>query len=639
MDHVWIDATTGTSDTVVPGALDAPRGDAGRFHVYLVRFQVVNGGGDPVTLVPRLQVGAGEDPATFTTVPAIDPVARNPFYVATDDGRVFRARTLSIAPGALRRQGSSDARATPVAGTSHRGSNPGAAVHLPGHAFTEIEFAVRATADAAWQRTYAFRLVDARDVLPGRPALLTMSAKPAPRLSPGQRSGVQVDAAPMYRLDPGAVLRGATAAATASFQLFGPEAGFPSPHGNYELVTDTCAACHATHTAQSPLLLQQPPPQAAQCFRCHDGTGAVADIRGQYLDPAVPANDAATGSWYAHPATGASNHANDRADEFGGMLNRHAACADCHQPHNASGTLAAQTAAGWTASGALAGAAGVSVANGPAGSAPSYSLNPTSNLEYELCFKCHSGYTTLPPRDPAHPSRWALDKAVELNPANLSYHPVEAPGTNQTPKMAASLAGTSPFKLWAFETTSTIRCVNCHGDSRKATPADPPNPGDRLAPHAVENRGLLMASYRTGEIVAGDAAGALKLSSEAYDAADFALCYQCHAEAPFVDWTGDPQAASNFRFHGYHTSAIAGEGTGGQDIEFDGDGQGNALCAECHYRTHGTTGAVDGQAPNARLVNFSPNIQPFRGEIKWAGGAGGTCTLVCHGRNHNNLGY
>ena len=629
---MWVDSTLGIAEKTSPGALDAPRISADRFRVYLVRFQVVNDADEGVELAPRLEFGVGFGPTSFATVPAAGPAGNEPLYAASDDGLSFRVRAVAIAAIDLRRAQSDDPAAAPVAGISLRGVNPGEALRLPGHSFTEIEFAVRATADAAWLSTYELRLVNARAALRGPTAVIALRAKPPARLSPGQRSGIPVDPLPVYRLDVAAFRRSSTPV-TQAYALLGPLAGFASPHTAYALTSDACAACHASHTAQSALLLREPAPQATLCFSCHDGTGAVANTKAEYTDPTVPANDAATSSWYSHPATSASAaaHVNDREDEFGGRLERHAACADCHQPHNADGALSVETIAGWTASGALKGASGVSVANGVAGSAPAYTLNPASALEYQLCFKCHSGFTQLPAQDPAHPSRWALDKAVELNPANLSYHPVEAAGTNQTTAMAASLAGTSPYKLWAFQTTSTVRCSNCHGDSRQATPATPPQPGARLAPHAVKNQGLLMASYRTGE---------LKLSSEGYQAADFALCYQCHAEEPFVDTSGDAVAASNFRFHGLHTSAIAGEGTGGLDIDGDGDGQGNAICAECHFRIHGTTEAVDGQVDTARLVNFSPNVQPRLGRIEWAGGAtGGSCTLVCHGKNHTGVTY
>jgi len=214
--------------------------------------------------------------------------------------------------------------------------------------------------------------------------------------------------------------------------------------------------------------------------------------------------------------------------------------------------------------------------------------------------------------------------------------------------MAASLAvtGTSPYKLWAFKTTSTIRCVNCHGDSRQAIPSVPPPPsytppaaGARLAPHAVTYRGILMSNYRNGDVVGASDGTGLKPSNQAYRAVDFALCYQCHAEAPFVDSSGDPVAESNFSLHGKHTAGLAEGGANGNlDIDVDGAGRGNALCAECHFRIHGTTNAVDDQSATSRLVNFAPNAQPYRGVLRFDA-ATQSCTLTCHGKNHNNYSY
>jgi hypothetical protein len=373
------------------------------------------------------------------------------------------------------------------------------------------------------------------------------------------------------------------------------------------------------------------------CFTCHDGTGASTDIAAQYSDPSVPANSAATGSYYSHPATSVSNHTNDRdPTEFAGRLDRHATCADCHQPHVADGSLALETTAGWTASGALKGASGVAVANGAAGTIPTFTWTPTSEFEYQLCFKCHSGFTQLNPQV-GGPSTWALDKAVELNPANLSYHPVEAPGTNATAQMGESLGGTSPYKLWDFTTGSTLRCVNCHGDSRLATPGSPPAAAARLAPHAVPNRGMLISNLRDR---------ALKGPSEAYAADDFALCYVCHAEAPFVDSSQNPRLDTGFPYHGFHTAAIASLSWPlGGSVDDDGAGLGNALCAECHFRTHGTTYAVDGQAPASRLVNFAPNVRPYQGpepglagKLEWDA-ATSSCTLTCHGVDHRGWSY
>jgi hypothetical protein len=265
-----------------------------------------------------------------------------------------------------------------------------------------------------------------------------------------------------------------------------------------------------------------------------------------------------------------------------------------------------------------------------------YTWISSVDYEYQLCFKCHSGFTQLLPQGPL-PSTWALDKAVEFNPDNPSYHPVEAPGTNGTLRMDNNLAGTSPYKLWSFTSGSTVRCVNCHGDSRLGDPGSPPAAGDRLAPHAVQYRGMLIENLRDRS---------LKDPTEAYAAADFALCYVCHAEAPYVDGSQSPRADTGFPLHGYHsTSILSFVGPSGLTVDQDGAGGGNAICAECHFRTHSTAYPVDGQASNTRLVSFAPNVQPYQGsEVGYAGKlewnvAAQSCTLTCHGVNHRGWSY
>jgi hypothetical protein len=92
-------------------------------------------------------------------------------------------------------------------------------------------------------------------------------------------------------------------------------------------------------------------------------------------------------------------------------------------------------------------------------------------------------------------------------------------------------------------------------------------------------------------------------------------------------------------------SSIAEEGPGGTNIDAPGQGGGVAICAECHFRTHGTAQAYnDGDRNNPRLVNFAPNVQPYAdpanptvpGVITFTKTAtGGSCTLICHGKKHD----
>ena len=637
--HAWIDTVNQDGAVTDAGLVDAPLDAAQRFTVYRVRFQLVNDADTDATLQPALEFSDGS--ANWTAVPMVDPVHGKAFYVASDNGRVFNARRTTIAVADLRLAQAADPLAIAMPGQSSAGLQL-ATVTLPAHSFTEVEFAVRATVDAKWGAHYRFRLVDGSTQLPGVEAELVMGAKPALDLSPGQRKGKPVDEpVPLYRLDPSIgstdlPLATSTASGrTAAYPLARPVAALASqgsPHVISGLASDACAACHAAHDAQGQMLLRESDPQSSTCFTCHDGTGASTDVQSDWSSSSIPANDPTTSSWYSHPATSPSNHTSAQDNEFGGVLNRHSACADCHQPHLADATRPVNSVGGWSASGAIAGASGVAVVNGAAGTAPTYSLQKTSTFEYQLCFKCHSGFTQLPAQDPRHPSRWALDKGIELNPANVSYHPVEAAGKNKTTAMALSLAGTSPYKLWVFETNDTIRCVNCHGDSAAANVVPKPAADASLDDHSSPNRGILLAPYKDR---------ALKPRGP-YAAQDFALCYVCHAEAPMVDDSGDVRTDTNFSWHGYHLSSISGNGLGGLDIDVPGAGPGNALCAECHFRIHGSALAVNGQTPATGLVNFAPNVQTMRGVLKFVPATPtsmGTCTLTCHGKAHDAYGY
>lgn len=406
---------------------------------------------------------------------------------------------------------------------------------------------------------------------------------------------------------------------------------FDNPHGPYDMRADGCAGCHRAHTANSRVLLAADGPQSSLCFTCHDGTGALSNVKSAYTNPLVPANDPATASYYSHDSLAADTHTFAQTDEFAGVTNRHAQCGDCHDPHAARGTASTSVpiSSPWTPSGRIAGITGVSATNGVGGSTPTYTwLNGTTTpltAEYQLCLKCHSGYTKLLTNPSGKPSRDKLDVGVEFNPANNSFHPVEAPGRNTTPKMALSLSGTSPWKLWNFTVGSTVRCTNCHAAGTAYAGA--PNAGADLAPHTSQYRGILIQKYEDR---------VLKSSSSAYNGADFALCFLCHTDTPFNN--SGSSAATNFTLHRLHVAGISGEGGGGTDIDTPGDGQGNALCAECHFRPHSTATTPE---QNNRLVAFSPNVEPFGGQRTWtSGGVGkGSCTLTCHGMEHSRESY
>jgi hypothetical protein len=283
----------------------------------------------------------------------------------------------------------------------------------------------------------------------------------------------------------------------------------------------------------------------------------------------------------------------------------------------------------WTASQRILGTSGVQVTNG---SPRTYTfLNGTSSsmtAEYQLCLKCHSGYTKLLPDIPGQPSKNMTDVAVEFDPANSSYHPVEAAGRNTTPAMAASLAGTSQFKLWNFTTSSTVRCTSCHSSDIAAPATSGVTAGSSLAPHTSSYRGILVQKYEDR---------VLNTANANFSEANFALCFLCHADSPFISGN---RSATNFSLHEKHVADIRGQGSITGTIDTPGAGQGNAICAECHFRPHST--ATD-PAQETGLVAFAPNVLAN-------GGAGmptwtsttpgrGSCTLTCHGQRHSNESY
>lgn len=397
---------------------------------------------------------------------------------------------------------------------------------------------------------------------------------------------------------------------------------FENPHGPYGVAAEECAACHRLHSADGRELLGTPESQSTLCLSCHDGTGASSNVAAEFNDPNVPPNSAPASAFYSHPAVNDTDHVSAQIDEFAGVLNRHSACTDCHNPHSISPAFASQTNSGWTASGAISGSTGVSA---------SLSWKTPLSYEYELCLKCHSRYTQL--LSYAKESYKKMDKAAEFDPSGASYHPVEAPGRNATSQLQESLNG---GRLWRFSVGSTIRCTNCHGNYQLVgnPPSQDSPPADaRLAPHASAYRGLLIANYRDRD---------LKPRNEPYQPSDFALCYLCHSEAPFTSSEG-ARPDTNFKYHGKHVSRIGGEGGGSSSLDIDvaGAGQGNAICAECHFRVHGTALAPWPQNQNySRGVNFAPNVQPLPGQPapQWSV-TDRSCSLICHGKTHNPKRY
>ncbi|MEI8332603.1 MAG: hypothetical protein WCH74_01935, partial [Chloroflexota bacterium] len=673
--------------------------------VFRIRFRVENPDSVPLTLAPLIQyrdatapgvsVAPGlvsfsvpQTPGAWVTLPGADDAQGEAQFYAATEARDYTVEEDAIADGETRTHDTAPAGA-PAGGASRiaaeviarpfsvgvrsKGANPARTITIAPDGWTEVEFSVRATIWAEYDGTYELRLTDGGEPIdPSVAATVTIEPDPAAEVFAGQE--------PQYRLAPPVatitrpITGPAVPTAVGPSLLTGAGGSGAFAHGDASMTTDTCAACHRTHTPSGSSLGTLPLPQSTACFVCHNGTGASSNIAGQYSG-AIP-NDPTTSSYYQHPASAAnSGHTNANLEEFKGVANRHTECADCHNPHSptmATGDPSTMTPNGWTVPGALGGISGVAVTNGAAGTSPTYALvntPPSSDsdtaeypattqpitFEYQLCLKCHSGYTTLPTQDPTHPSRWALDKGVELNPTNDSYHPVEAAGRNTSTYIACSLSGTcagyvdppNAYRLWTPTATDTIRCTQCHGSGvTAATPA-----GGSLQAHTNVNRGMLTQPYRDRE---------LHLSTErSFVASEFALCFSCHAVAPFDTGSTSGRADTAFRVHSIHLGYFRGSGSAVTNIDEPGAGAGTAICSECHFRTHSTAlkyGLTDRTqtGADAGLVNFAPNVGPAPVDADHLGTlklewlrttaadqptGSGSCTLTCHGYQHRTKTY
>jgi hypothetical protein len=201
----------------------------------------------------------------------------------------------------------------------------------------------------------------------------------------------------------------------------------------------------------------------------------------------------------------------------------------------------------------------------------------TAANEYQVCYKCHSV------RNMANPvvTRDQGDNNIahEFAQTNASFHPVEGQGRSTD----------VPSLLQGLNTTSIIYCSGCHGSDNANGPQ---------GPHGSVYRPILRAQYETRDMTFE--------SPQAY-----ALCYSCHSRASIL-------ADESFRFHKLHVV------------------DSKTACATCHD-PHGVE-------QNTHLINFDtlvvqPAATGMGPGFTDLGVRRGACTLSCHGKEHDNLGY
>jgi ribosomal protein L40E len=203
-----------------------------------------------------------------------------------------------------------------------------------------------------------------------------------------------------------------------------------------------------------------------------------------------------------------------------------------------------------------------------------------AQYEYEVCYKCHSA---------RNPARAVVNRVIPYNdiswaftPTNAGFHPVQVQGRNSD----------VPSLLQPLLTTSMIYCTDCHN-------ADTPGPQSALGPHGSQFRPLLVRNYTTTDNTPE--------STQAYD-----LCYSCHNRTSIL-------GNQSFKYHKKHISDE------------------RAPCSACHD-PHGVQ-------QNPHLVNFDrfivlpTKVGSLGPTYQSTGARRGSCTLNCHGKEHNNKKY
>ncbi len=379
--------------------------------------------------------------------------------------------------------------------------------------------------------------------------------------------------------------------------------------GGYSTVAEfACQSCHVTHNAATAVgLLRNPDPPVANidstsqsCITCHAGGTNLS----------VPEADVFSDfKKRGHPfAAGTSLHTPSESVQLD--QNRHATCADCHNPHAAKQVTAFGPAPAIRAS--QTNVSGIA-SDGTV-------VSGAAVNQYENCLRCHGNssgkqalaiYGYLPTR--ASFAGDQLNLIPQFSISALSSHPVmrDALGGAQPSLLANmwNLGGTVPGRPIG----TRIFCTDCHNsDVNREFGGTGAN-----GPHGSNWDHILERQYVASEVAPGTfpAGGPgspiinLQMNPPTNPAGGpYALCAKCHDlnnVLSDVSWSK----------HNLHVS------------------QQGISCSVCHS-AHGTP--AGGVGSGKRLINFDVNVvAPNGGVITYSGTS---CTLRCHMTDHNSDG-
>ncbi len=281
-----------------------------------------------------------------------------------------------------------------------------------------------------------------------------------------------------------------------------------------------------------------------------------------------------------HPVSVATESHN--STEVPSFTARHVECSDCHNVHEATSTVPAQGAP--LRYGEIKGSWGVSVLNGPGAGVISYTEKRGVSYEYEMCFKCHSGWWS--DDDGGVITDYGVDIAALVDTRNPSFHAIE---TSTTPSTAVS--GT--FET-GYSNSTVLYCTSCHGNG------DPTEP---QGPHSSTYAPLQRFPFYG---VGPDAAGY--------------ICYQCHKVDVYRTGTLDDVLNSTTYSNFYDTTMLTTSGSEGRLHKLHVADKGFS-CGTCH-QNHGS-----------RLDAYL-----LREGLDWVDAPnGGACYTPCHSGSTVNV--
>lgn len=439
------------------------------------------------------------------------------------------------------------------------------------------------------------------------PSAATMAA--TKRVAAGGLVGAQPGSASTSFVEK--AYNGLTAWRNSAHAEAGNQAAKASNVGAYGTVRrNGCMSCHKMHKAQAGGALLSPAKQAPpnmdastqNCLNCHNG--------GSTVSPAI-LNVSQEFTKRGHPFPAGSNlHAMNESTLLN--KNRHATCADCHNPHASQKTTSFVSA---TIRPAENGASGISAADGAT------VISPALN-QYEVCLRCHGasqGKQTLAmfgyPPARANTTGDPLNLVPQFSITSTSSHPVTHDRQSKFPqpsllKFMWNLDGHTQGRPMG----SRILCTDCHNsdDNREFGGPGPNGPHGSQFDHILERR----YEYSQVAPAAGPGSTIQNLLPAVVDPGangPYSLCAKCHDLSNII-------SNASFSKHSIHINA-------------------GFSCSVCHT-AHGVPTSSAGLA-GERMVSFDINVvarnDATESPISYNRGAG-TCTLKCHNYNHNQNG-